>query len=200
MEIIDENYFKKVINEYLENQDFENLINDIFLLYLPLKIEHKLLFKILKSIHEEFKIPFRDIKVVGSSHLGFSLCKTSEINSSEFKKFNDDSDIDIAIINQELFHKLFNETITISNRFSNLTAFSKIEHVETFKQNILKGYIRPDTIPNCKLKNKWYRFFKELSIEIDKRVSAAIYLNEKTFYFKLKEAVDKYQNIKNGGV
>lgn len=200
MENIDEKYFERIIDEYLKNQDFEGLINDVFLLYLPLKIEHELLFKILKNIHEEYNIPFRDIKIIGSSHLGFSLCKKSKTNPMEFKKFNEESDIDIAIINQNLFYKLFNETITISNRFSDLTKFYKKEHVEMFKQNILKGYIRPDTIPNCKLKNKWNRFFTELSIDINKKITAAIYLNEKTFYFKLKEAIDKYQNIKKGEI
>lgn len=200
VEFLEEDHFEKILAEYLEKLDFEGLVKDVFLLYLPLKIEHKLLFKILKSIHEEFKIPFRDIKIIGSSHLGFSLCKKSEKNPNELKKFDENSDIDIAIINQELFYRFFNETITISKRFSELTKFYKKEDVEKFKQNILKGYIRPDTIPNCSLKNRWYRFFKELSIEINKKVSAAVYLNEKTFYFKLKEAIDKYQNIKKGEI
>lgn len=200
IELMNKNYFEKIIDEYLENQDFEGLIKDVFLLYLPSKIEHKILFKILESIHKEYKIPFRDIKIIGSSHLGFSLCKTSKTNPTELKKFNENSDIDVAIINQDLFYNLFNETITISNRFSDLTKFYKKEHVQIFKENILKGYIRPDTIPNSELKNKWHRFFKELSIEINKKISAAVYLNEKTFYFKLKEAIDKYQNIKKGEI
>ncbi len=146
---------------------------------------------ICQEICDEYQIPFRDIKVIGSAHIGFSLVKPKDTKEINF--FSENSDLDIAIINKELFYKLYKLTLKKSKYFMNNTEFNKPNSVELFKRNILKGYIRPDTMGDRKYRTAWSKFFEELSNEYGIKLTAAIYLDEDTFSNKIKESLKIYR-------
>ena len=56
-------------------------------------------------VSQALEISFNNIAIVGSSKTGCSLTPASEQRSKLFRSFNDESDIDIAIISDKLFQK-----------------------------------------------------------------------------------------------
>lgn len=185
--------YKELIDTYVKNKNLKekSLVNEIFLLRPTLKIELSTLSEILQKISEEYNIPFRDIKCIGSAHTGFSFVKPKD--SKEIKYFSEDSDVDIAIINKKFFYYLYKLTITTTNYFLDNREFKSQTVVEQFKTNILKGYIRPDTIGNRKFRRDWLRFFSDLSSEYNIKISAAIYLDEDTLNNKIQESIRIYK-------
>ncbi len=183
--------YKGIIDEYLKNSNTEKLVKHIFLLKPSLKITSKKVYDIFDKISKEYNIPFKDFKIIGSTHTGFSFVKPKK--SKEIKFFSNDSDLDIAIINKDFFYYLYKNTLKITEYFKNNTFFSKPEHEQLFKENYLKGYIRPDTIGDKKFKRNWRNFFYELSKEYNQKISAAIYLDEETFHNKLNESLEIYK-------
>ena len=151
---------------------------------------------IIQEISKNLEIPFKNIKVIGSAHIGFSLVKPLE--SSEIKYYDETSDIDIAIISKSLFYKLYKSTVMNTSYFKDNTNFSSPVSERLFKDNLLKGYIRPDTIGDKILRKEWLNFFKGLGKEIEIKISAAVYLDEDAFHNKLKEAINIYKNKLEG--
>ena len=187
-----EDNYKEIIDEYLKDLNTEELVKHIFLLKPSLKITSKKVHDIFDKISKEYDIPFKDFKIIGSTHTGFSFIKPKF--SKEIKFFSNDSDLDIAIINKDFFYYLYKNTLKITEYFRNNTFFYKPEYEQLFKENYLKGYIRPDTIGDVKFRNNWINFFYELSKEYNlKKVSAAIYLDEETFNNKINESLSIYK-------
>ena len=56
-------------------------------------------------ISQELEISFNNIAIVGSSKIGCSLTPKSEKGNKLYRCFNEQSDIDIAIISEKLFQK-----------------------------------------------------------------------------------------------
>ena len=190
--------YKTMIDKYLdENKKIEKIIKEIFLVYPPLNMESAIFTDIAHEISEKWSIPFHDVKVIGSCHTGFSFVKPKD--SNEIKLFDyESSDIDVAIINKGLFYKIYSKTSISTKRFIINTEFYKPEHQKLFKDNLLKGYIRPDTIGDKVFRMEWLRFFKDLSSEYNMKISGAIYVDETTFFYKLKEAMEIYIKKKEG--
>lgn len=183
--------YKEIIDVYVKNSKEKNMVNDIFLLRPTLKLDLSILFEILQKVSEEYDIPFRDIKCIGSAHVGFSFVKPKD--SKDIKYFDKDSDLDIAIINRKFFYTLYKLTVKTTNYFRYNTEFKTQAALEQFKGNILKGYIRPDTIGNKKFRLNWNNFFYELSKEYNIKISAAIYLDEDTLTNKIQESLNYYK-------
>lgn len=119
------------------------------------------------------------IIVVGSAKLGFSIAP-----HKRYRDILDESDIDVAIIDDELFdsywEKLFEFNINIKSRSE-----KDQETYDKFLQYFFRGWLRPDLFPfEYKGKNEWFDFFNKISYKkYDKRkVAAAIYKNE--YFFK----------------
>ena len=192
-----EDNYKEIIDKYLKDLNTEELVKHIFLLKPSLKIPSKKVHDIFDKISKEYNIPFKDFKIIGSTHTGFSFIKPKK--SKEIKFFSDDSDLDIAIINKEFFYFLYKNTLRTTKYFKDNTSFFKPEYEQLFKENYLKGYIRPDTIGDVKFRNNWINFFYELSKEYNlKKISAAIYLDEETFNNKINESLNIYKRKLEG--
>ncbi len=149
----------------------------------------------INSICTYFKIPFKAIQVAGSSKTGFSYFK-----KKEFVPGN--SDLDIAIIDSNLFfyyaQLVFQETIG----FKNLSNFGRTEQGESkfeiYKDYLIRGIFRPDLMPVCEARKKWFTFFNKLSqdyIDIFSDINAGIYLSEYYFEFKQSQIVDWYLKL-----
>lgn len=133
-----------------------------------------------REISTQFPVKSKNnIIVVGSAKLGFSIAPRKR-----FRDIQDESDIDVAIIDEELFdsywERLFEFNINVKSRSE------KEEYLyQKFLQYFFKGWLRPDLFPfDFEGKREWFDFFSGISYKkYDKRkVAAAIYKNE--YFFK----------------
>jgi len=61
-------------------------------------------FRIREAVCDQFDVEFTDVAIVGSGKLGFSIKPTRRYGA-----FNDDSDIDIAVVSTRLFERVWKE-------------------------------------------------------------------------------------------
>ena len=113
-------------------------------------------FHFKKELSLSLNVHIRDIVIVGSGKLGFSI-KPDEDNPSfyPFKKFdfnfeqnidNDKSDLDVAIVSGPLFD---NQLLSIYNHTKSSSSDSyQWDKKKPFAYYILKGWLRPDFIPS----------------------------------------------------
>lgn len=85
-------------------------------------------------ISQSLEISFNNISIVGSSKTGCSLAPISEQHDKLFRGFNEESDIDIAIVSDKLFQKYWSLF-----RFS----YSEVNkrHYKFISRGIYRGYI-----------------------------------------------------------
>lgn len=137
-------------------------------------------YELKREISTQFPVKSKNnIIVVGSAKLGFSIAPRKR-----FRDIQDESDIDVAIIDEELFdsywERLFEFNINVKSRSE-----KEEDLYQKFLQYFFKGWLRPDLFPfNFKGKGEWFDFFNGISYKkYDKRkVAAAIYKNE--YFFK----------------
>lgn len=142
--------------------------------------EEQKYFELKKEICSNFEIESKkNIIVVGSSKLGFSLAP-----NKRFREIQDDSDVDVAIIDEYLFDnywkKLYEYNVSLRSRNEN-----EEKRYRKFLEYLFKGWLRPDLFPfRYKGQQDWFDFFKSISYKnYDKRkVAGAIYRNE--YFFK----------------
>lgn len=144
----------------------------------------ELLHSIRKLVSAEFSLSTRDILVCGSAHVGYSIFKQREFIPGT-------SDLDLGIISPVLFSKMVEQVIDLTRGYTDLTAFDRRNGVnlkdEFVRYVAEKGMIRPDLLPNCPIKRRWFEFFDQLSqnhLGDFKKISAAIYLSESCFASK----------------
>lgn len=101
-------------------------------------------FKMIVS--QSLGISFNNISIVGSSKTGCSLTPSSEKKNKLFRCFNDESDIDIAIVSDRLFQtywSLFRASYSEINK----------RHYAFISRGIYRGYINErhlDLIDGCR--------------------------------------------------
>jgi hypothetical protein len=158
-------------------------------------------YTIKSLISEAFSVHIREVLIVGSAKLGFSLKPKNlftEFDSLYFStKLNKDkSDFDIAVISNELYEKigrkLYNYTAAYRNKWE-INEYYSEEKAKQFPVPICykyfeyytKGWFRPDFKP------KGFEFCVEGTYEqlkgilyknINRKIAIAIYQN--WFYFK----------------
>lgn len=172
--------------------DREELARKIYLSYPTFAlIEYKEeQFEILNSISRHFKIPITSVQVSGSAKIGYSL---TEKKDREF--IPGESDLDIAIIDANLYQKYVEIVFTKTNCYSDRTKFSQPGDAEWYIKCLSQGIFRPDLMPSCNSKKKWRDFFGTLSrkhTQLFKNINAAIYMSETFFEYKQKSLIDDY--------
>ncbi len=188
IKLIDEYIISTSKIDFIDNREF---YNKLFFTYPSTCLELENISKIINIVAKELRIPYHDIKIIGSSHLGFSLVKPAEENSIKFFDSNN-SDIDIAVINKELFLEIFSLTMKTSNFYKDLTEFKDRNSFNYYKKSVISGFIRPDTMGDKKFRSKWLRFFDDISEEYNIKISAAIYLDEESLHNRLENSFRKY--------
>ena len=137
-----------------------------------------------KRIANEFDVNFYEIYITGSAKLGFSPFKQ--------KKFDDDSDIDVAIISSQLYEKMLEPIYEYQMKLRKARKSIKVRELEqyhSFLEYTAIGWIRPDKLPSSFdvgiLKDSWFDFFKSISYgrsEVgDYKVSAGVFKNYSYF-------------------
>ena len=110
-------------------------------------------FNLKETICTKYNINFTDVLMVGSAKLGFSIKPTRQ-----WGVFSDDSDIDIAIVNRDLFESFWADLY----EYSKSGAFWPEFH--NFRKYFFRGWIRPDKFPPSHMFSRsldWWEFFNE---------------------------------------
>lgn len=112
-------------------------------------------YQLKEDVCEHFDIEFNDVLVVGSGKLGFSIKP-----QRRYGKFNNDSDIDIAVVSTTLFHEIWKEAYLYQK------SGSYWPKSEDFFKYLSEGWIRPDKLPPSKyfsFAHDWWGFFTNLT-------------------------------------
>lgn len=180
------------------NQDNYDLARKIFLSYKTavFKNDEELEYKIKNSIQSRLKTPFSSIQVTGSSKTGFSFFNRTLFTDGE-------SDLDISIINLDLYNNFLESAHKETKGFTDLTKFGFYNEHRTdgqFLNNLKKGFINPFFMPVCPLRTSWLGFFREISNKYTnkfKSINGAIYSSEYFFERKQAECIEEFErNIK----
>jgi len=156
-------------------------------------------FEFRNRIANNFNIGFHEVFIVGSAKLGFSFHKQT--------KFSYDSDIDVVIVNENLFEyyysKICDYQYKLDRMFKSISRKEMREYSE-FTRYLIKGWMRPDKLPTSfkidVLKEEWFSFFDSISNNRSEvgnyEVSAGLYKNYnylEKYYIKTIE--DHYRSI-----
>lgn len=147
-------------------------------------------YTILNTISNHFSIPFKHIYVTGSAHIGFSLKTLKEFD-------NQTSDLDIAIIDTNLFEIILRGISNETNNFRRKHLFKDDNSFDKYILNTAKGVIHPRYFPNGEIKKNWYHFFHQLSIKNKvnyNKITACLFLSENSFKDKQKNDFSYFKN------
>jgi hypothetical protein len=147
-------------------------------------------FEFKKDISDSLNVHIRDIVIIGSGKLGFSIKPDSESPFlHSFKKFDHDfeidaekekSDLDIAIVSGSLFDKQLIELYKHTGGYSNKTYNSSYKKAD-FANYILKGWLRPDKVPNdYSITSEVVKVQEDYKAKFGRKVNIGIY---KSWYF-----------------
>jgi hypothetical protein len=169
------------------------LARKIYLSYTTFVFENdeEIAFQIRNAIRNKFNIPFTCIKVCGSSQTGISFFKNRKFIKGE-------SDLDVAIIDLNLFNKYSELSHQVTKGYSDLSSFSNTNgarHDTRFLSSLNRGFFNPFFMPQCKQKTEWHQFFTSLSnfyVDIFKNINAGIYASEYFFETKQEECINEY--------
>lgn len=156
------------------------------------------IFEIKFSIANKFKIHPNEVIITGSGKLGFSIAP-----QKLFNEFNENSDIDVAIISNNVFDEFWSDLLDFNINIKNRSCIEEKKYRD-FQDYFFRGWIRPDLFPfNYKRKTDWFNFFNDLTQKIynygEHKISAGIYKNFTTFeLYNIKNISSIRNKIKAG--
>lgn len=138
------------------------------------------LYASLKSkIAQHFTIDITKVHMVGSAKLGFSIARPKL-----WKPFNDESDIDMVVVSENVFDRLWEEISDL-----NISLYDRSEQDDqkfnSFLKYFFRGWIRPDLLPLRYHKTQmWFEYFRSISYKEfgSYKITGAIFRNE--FFFR----------------
>lgn len=145
---------------------------------------------ILDKISNHFAIPFKHIYVTGSAHIGFSLKTLNSFTKGA-------SDLDIAIVDGELFDKILNGIVKDTSNFSKKDTFKNNDCYKKYVDNVARGFIHPLYFPSGSVRSNWFKFFDELTFDhINNyvKISACLFSSEESFKNRQKYSITRFQS------
>lgn len=147
-------------------------------------------FNFKKAIANSLDVHIRDIVIVGSGKLGFSIKPDeSSLSFYPFKDFdynfnvnaeNEKSDLDVAIVSSKLFDEQLISLYSHTNGYLK-SEYSKSGQLSGFAKYILKGWLRPDKVPNdYVITSDIRKVQEEYKTKFGREVNIGIY---KSWYF-----------------
>lgn len=139
------------------------------------------LLDIKSNIAQHFDCDYTRIFFCGSAQLGFSPRKDKNFSSTS-------SDLDVAIIDPDLFQKVWQDLLAFSRAFNEQNIFPKHTRVDAVREMIAKrGLIHLHDMP---LKGQFIKdkaFIQKISsrhTNLFKSINVSFYLNEYAFVWK----------------
>ena len=149
-------------------------------------------FLILNEISSYFKIPINHVQVVGSAKTGKSFHQNAPFIPTE-------SDLDIAIIDTELYKRYTEFVFKSINGLADRTSFRSTKDFNEYNDYLIKGIFRPDLMPSSYKRANWFRFFGELSSnhkDLFSSINAGIYMSQTFFEHKQTSIIKDYLTTK----
>lgn len=182
------------IDQSLENNlSHREIVRKIYLTY-PTKAligREEQQYSILNDISIFFDIPINHIQICGSSKTGISFHKNSTFTPKE-------SDLDIAIIDHMLFQRYVEIVLSATDGLKDRSKFSGRKYTD-YIAYLAKGIFRPDTMPSCPERARWFEFFHKLSQkhkDFFKEINAGIYISQLSFEYKQAPNIANYISSK----
>lgn len=159
-------------------------------------------FDFKKDLAQSLGVHIRDIVIVGSGKLGFSIKPDKNIVPYfyQYKKFdydydknieNEKSDLDIAIVSSNLFDKQLVKIYDHTDSYSNESL--KGSNKKSFAEYILKGWLRPDFTPmDYAITPEISAVQQKYKIKYGRKINIGIY---KSWYFFEKYHQNNIRNI-----
>jgi len=143
-------------------------------------------YQIKNAISSKFEVDIFSVHFGGSGKTGESYHKVSNFRQGE-------SDLDAAIISGALFIRFLEESLRVTDRFKDLTAYAgRIDDVRSFKQRLCLGILIPNEMPDCSLRSEWIDFFENISYgnsDLFKDVNCWIYSSQVAYELKFSNTV-----------
>ena len=149
------------------------------------------------AIAKYFNVGFHEVLILGSAKLGYSYHKESS--------FSADSDIDVALVNENLFESYYINICNYQYDLDNGEVSPRNEERAEFNQclhYLIKGWMRPDKLPERlkirSMKQEWFDFFKSISYDNcpvgNHKVSGGLFKN---YYYLERYYTDSLMKFKN---
>lgn len=138
-----------------------------------------------------FNSPQMQIVLVGSASLGFSPIAKPSQNKLAWRAFSDASDIDLAIIDQETFDRIWLAA------YRHKLRSGPWDNMGSMAEYFFAGWFRPDLAPTSfALRNDWFDFFRKLSAnQLELSVTAGLYRSQEFLHeYRLKTCRAARQN------
>lgn len=126
-------------------------------------------------ISRKFAVDRDNVRVVGSARLGISIVPKNRSGERlpRYRPFKDSSDIDVAVVDGELFDRMWKQT------FLKHIAWQRYYEKSEYAQFMFKGWFRPDKLPTgFSERNNWFDFFATMSSGIhlsEMKINAGLY-------------------------
>ncbi len=141
--------FKSKILEYSDTEMIKYCFDHLI---TPVCMTSEQYFDLRLVTAHHFGLDSADVLMVGSGRLGFSIKP-----GQQFRHFCDRSDVDLAIISDELFEYIWKRVF----EYKNSVRYWPREN--EFKNYLFKGWIRPDLLPpsqHFSVASEWWEFFR----------------------------------------
>lgn len=147
------------------------------------------LFDIYDEVSRALHVPARAVMLTGSAFTGRSFAKGRPFAVGE-------SDLDLAVIDRDLFRELLLCSARATKYFRDQTSFlphgsrPASEVYKSFRSYAFnRGIVRPDLMPDCDARNNLLNVSSDLSnkyIAIFSKISISVYGDEEYFIAKIK--------------
>jgi len=183
--------FKSILND--RNMTELDIVQKHIIHRSPFIFHEDLYYSLKKIIADKYGIHYNNVKMIGSAKLGFSIAP-----NKLWKEFDDSSDIDMAIISEDIFETFWKQMHEYN---LNISARSESEerNFNKFKNYFFRGWIRPDLLPfDFSEKSDWFDFFRSISYKEfgQRKITGAIY---KDFYFFESYHKSNLKTLRAGG-
>lgn len=156
--------FLSIVKQAQTTDDYLRIVRKHLIHGIPFVLHgnENLYYDFREKIAKRWNVGFNEVLILGSGKLGFSYHKDSV--------FSQESDIDVAIVNAELFESFYlrirNFQYDRERGIEVLTAEEEKAY-NRFLEYMIKGWMRPDLLP-MKItgrlsKQEWFDFFKSIS-------------------------------------
>ena len=155
-------------------------------------------FEFRNRISKHFQVDYYQVYIVGSGKLGFSYLKG--------KDFGYDSDIDVAIVSEELYDRYLRYIRKFQydlERSQKWLIEAEYKAYIKFLKYMAKGWMRPDLLPpnidGFDIKTEWFDFFKNISYDKSEvgnyKVTAGVYKSYNYLEYYAVNSLKEYIKI-----